>query len=117
MKDLTQCFKPGTIIDSVNWHITPRCGYNCKFCNVHNCHYEVKDLESARNNIQSLMALDNIRVKNLKIKGGDPLLHPRLFEILHIIKEEGIGIWIATNGSLLSEEKLSLLSKIVDGII
>jgi MoaA/NifB/PqqE/SkfB family radical SAM enzyme len=116
MKDLTKGFEQTTVIDFVNWHITPRCGYNCKFCNVHNCYYEVKDLESAQKNIQDLRALDNVHVKNLNIKGGDPLLHPHLFDILHIVKEEGIGLWLTTNGSLLSDEKLSLLSELVEGI-
>ena len=116
MKDLTTGFQSGTVIDYINWHITPRCGYNCKFCNVHNCYYEVNDLERTREDIQKLRALKNVTVKYLNIKGGDPLLHPLLLEILSIAKEEGFNLWLTTNGSLLNEENVKLLSEFVDGI-
>jgi radical S-adenosyl methionine domain-containing protein 2 len=114
MKNLT--FQPGTLLDSINWHITPRCGYNCKFCNVHNHQYEVKSLECAKEEIQKLKDLENVTVKCLNIKGGDPLLHPDLLDILRIVKHEGFDIWLTTNGSLLNETNIKHFSEYIDGI-
>ena len=118
MIDLTKGFLPGTAIDVVNWHITPRCGYNCKFCNVHNCYFEIPDIKYAKNNLQKLKALEeqDVHIKTLNIAGGDPLLHPHLFDLLKMGNDEGFKLWITTNGTLLNETNIEQLSNYVDGI-
>lgn len=118
MIDLTKGFIPGKIIDVVNWHITPRCGYNCKFCNVHNCYFEISDMKSTKANLQKLKELEerDVKIKTLNIAGGDSLLHPYLFDILKIAKEEGFNLWLTTNGTLLNKMNVDQLSKYVDGI-
>jgi|GEM_PF-6071875 radical S-adenosyl methionine domain-containing protein 2 len=118
MIDLTEGFLPGRVIDVVNWHITPRCGYNCKFCNVHNCYFEIRDMKYAEKNLQQLKELEeqDFHIKTLNIAGGDPLLHPYLFDLLKMGNEKGFNLWITTNGTLLNEKNLDHLSNYVDGI-
>lgn len=118
MIDLTKGFLPGTTIDVVNWHITPRCGYNCKFCNVHNCYFEIQDIKYIKENLQKLKELEkqDIHIKTLNIAGGDPLLHPHFFDLLKMGSDKGFNLWTTTNGTLLNEINIGQMSNYVDGI-
>ncbi len=119
MIDLTRGLQPGRVIDTVNWHITPRCGYNCRFCNIHNCYHELNGLDSINDNVQKLLNLEDrgIHIQTLNITGGDPLLHPRLFYLLDILDQEGFDVWITSNGSTLTENNVEQLAEFVSRIL
>ena len=81
--------------------ITNVCNLKCKFCD------EIKRK-------QEFMQLENIKIVFEKIKEytdyvylhvkGEPLLHPKLSEILEIAEENNLQVVITTNGTLIKEK-------------
>jgi MoaA/NifB/PqqE/SkfB family radical SAM enzyme len=99
--------------------LTAECNLECDFC------YTNASKTSAnipRDNLNTL-PLSMIQWKSLLIEafrmgyrilhifGGEPLLSPQLPEICQIAREMGFSILIATNGTLLSPEKLKWLKE------
>jgi len=42
-------------------------------------------------------------LKNVKLTGGEPLLHPEFFRIVDLLREKNLGLTVETNGTLLTE--------------
>lgn len=105
--------KPQTIIKSANWHLTTRCNYNCKFCFSTVLDEEVRDLNIAK---QTLEKLKIRSIEKINFVGGEPLLHPLIFEIVKLAKDTGFVVSIVTNGSLLNREVIRKLKPDTDWI-
>ena len=63
-------------------------------------------------------------LSNCKLTGGEPMLHPRYLEIVDMLTEEGLGLDMETNGTLMTPEiakhlkedsNLSFISVSLDG--
>jgi MoaA/NifB/PqqE/SkfB family radical SAM enzyme len=84
---------------------TTRCNFTCGFC----CgrHMVQQDLDPAAFEA----ALDAFPgVEHLELQGeGEPLLHPRFFELVELARSRGIRVSCITNGSLLSAENVARL--------
>ncbi len=50
-------------------------------------------------------------VGGVKLTGGEPLLHPRIKNILELLLEENLGLMLETNGILLTPELARLLAR------
>jgi SynChlorMet cassette radical SAM/SPASM protein ScmF len=48
-------------------------------------------------------------LNSVKLTGGEPLLHPNIFEIIEIVKQEDLELTIETNGTLCSLELSQLI--------
>ena len=86
---------------TVNWHITSKCNYECKFChykNLGDCHLPFDDGKKV------ILKLKNAGMEKINFAGGDPLLHPRLLDYCAYAKELGMIVSISTNGSLLNSK-------------
>ncbi|MCQ1535389.1 radical SAM protein [Methanosarcina sp. KYL-1] len=109
-------------IKTLNWQITLRCNYNCKFCSVHKlCNKidrEVKSPEQAHDLLDGIKKIDfdGLKVECLNLVGGDPLMHPLFHEILKIARESGFSVWVTTNGSNLNKENILSISRYAKGI-
>ncbi len=91
--------------------ITERCNLRCKHCfvsSVPNGSY--MDYEVIENDI--LPRLLNLNVIKVTLTGGEPFVHPNLFEICNLFACNGIEITICTNGTLVTENILSKFEKI-----
>lgn len=100
-------------IRSANWHLTTRCNYACKFCFIQNLDSEISDLKSAE---EILVKLRDIGIEKINFVGGEPLMHPLLFEITKISKDLGFVVSLVSNGYYLNRESISKLSPLVDWI-
>lgn len=100
-------------IRSVNWHITSRCNYTCKFCFSRDRGLEIHDICRART---ILGTLKERGIEKINLAGGEPLLHPLFFDILHLAKDIGFVTSIVTNGSLLDDRMLTLCKGDLDWI-
>jgi MoaA/NifB/PqqE/SkfB family radical SAM enzyme/glycosyltransferase involved in cell wall biosynthesis len=88
--------KPRTMILLLN----KRCNLKCDFCDL--WHYtDMMPFESAVTIVQRAPAAG---VKTLVITGGEPFVHPRIFELIELTKNLGMGVNITTNGTLLVKD-------------
>ena len=91
------------------WHITERCDQRCKHCYIFaDAHHKIVETP-----FKSLVkTLDNIldmsermkRLPYLYITGGDPILHPRFWDLLELIGAQKIPFSIMGNPYHLDEE-------------
>jgi len=83
------------------FEITSVCNSNCTHCYNSsfgkNYYLELGMIEKAVN------SLDNDKLKNVILSGGEALLHPQIWEIIEYLYKKGIGISILSNGYLLNE--------------
>ncbi len=106
--------KPRTMILLLN----KRCNLRCDFCDL--WHYtDMMPFESAITIISRAPAAG---VKTLVITGGEPFVHPRIYEIIEFARNLDLGVNITTNGTLLlkdidrlRESRVSSLSISIDG--
>lgn len=94
----------------VELHLTNKCNSNCIVCWKHSQHLKHKDNEYLRQElpyevlIKLIQELSDMGVELIHLSGGgEPLLHPRFWEILSYIKRKGIACRLNTNFSLCNE--------------
>lgn len=84
---------------------TTRCNFTCGFCAGRAM--EQRDLDWAAFRA-FLVAHPDLR--HVELQGeGEPLLHPRFFDMLAACKARGVRVSLITNGSLLSPERIERL--------
>ena len=107
------------------------CNLKCRMCNPYISTSWIKDshlqdkLDFTLKNFNNKKVLDNITddflqyvadLKNLRyiiLKGGEPFMHPRLFELLDLLKnKKDIVLQFITNGThVLSKEEFNIISQ------
>jgi len=100
--------KPRTMILLLN----KRCNLKCDFCDL--WHYT--DMMPFENAATIIGRAPEAGVKTLVITGGEPFVHPRIFEIIELAKNRGMGVNITTNGTLLVRELARLKASRVDSL-
>jgi len=89
--------------------ITGKCNLECRFC------YQTSIGElSTEQVMQHINA--NPDFNSVEIGGGEPFMHPELFEILRKINDSGKTINVSTNATCVSNEFLNLESIIREKI-
>jgi radical S-adenosyl methionine domain-containing protein 2 len=100
-------------VKSVNWHITGRCNYKCKFCFSQNLDEEVTSPERAEEILQYLRRMG---MKKISFVGGEPTLHPLFLDIVKLAKGMSFVVSIVSNGYYLNRDIILELSPLVDWI-
>jgi len=108
----------GDKIQSINWHITGRCNYKCKFCYVQKLNAEVRDLKIVHDILHKLRytKTDQLDIQKINFVGGEPFLHPHFYELLAIAHEMGFVTSIVTNGSFINGSNIGILADYVDWV-
>jgi len=95
---------------SVDLFITNKCNLRC----VH-CFSDSKAVDSTELPIEEIRSildqLERLGVLELRINGGEPLLHSRIREVLSFLREKRIRKVILTNGTVLDSEMIGLLEE------
>ena len=101
---------PGRLTFLLLW-ITDACNLRCRMCGDR---WRTETVEGPAS-----LALDDwravvdsarrLRTKVVSVTGGEPLLHPGVFEILGWIRDAGIVCNLCTNGSLLTSDRVGRL--------
>ena len=100
----------GKNIDFAWIEITQRCNLYCRHCyegsskNVEISDMTMQDFETAVN------ALHSIDIKRIQLVGGEPLIHPQIAEMIKIAKDTFEFVEVYTNGTLLTDELLELIT-------
>jgi radical SAM protein with 4Fe4S-binding SPASM domain len=93
----------------VVWNITRTCNLRCVHC--------YSDSMAARypgelewEQMQAVVKdLAAYQIPSLLLSGGEPLIHPRFFDLVDFATEAGLKLTISTNGTLITPEKAALL--------
>jgi len=99
--------RPVPPLNTLYFYLTEGCNLRCRHCWIEPPHqsekrqYPALDLELFRRIIAQAKPLG---LSSVKLTGGEPLMHPRIGEILAILREEKIRFNVETNGVLCTPE-------------
>lgn len=96
----------------VVWNITRTCNLRCIHCYA-DSHAEIYPGEL--NWEQCCNVIDDLadyRVSALLLSGGEPLLHPRLPDLLRRATDRGLKVTISTNGTRITPEMAALFKEL-----
>ena len=85
------------------------CNVQCKACYNSTNKIHLKSFEEIKKDFYLIRQFRPISAVGLI--GGEPLLHPQLFEIIKFLKEKKVSIEIFTNGLLITKELCKKLKK------
>jgi MoaA/NifB/PqqE/SkfB family radical SAM enzyme len=88
------------------------CNLRCSFCDLWE-HHEHLSLE------RLLPILDDavdIGTKTIVLTGGEPLIHPEIFAVIHACKERGLAVNMTTNGTLVEKYWDVLIDTEIDSL-
>ncbi len=93
-------------INRVYIEATSRCNFDCAMCFRNSCfNEEFMDMPFEIFE-QSLASIPNTCTSIVFAGMGEPMFHPRIFDMLKACKEKDFQVEIVTNGSLLTEEAI-----------
>ena len=93
----------------VVWNITRTCNLRCVHCySDSNAMQYPGELDWPQ--MESVVAdLAAYQVPSLLLSGGEPMIHPRFFDLVDLASASGLKLTISTNGTLITPEKAALL--------
>ncbi len=90
-------------LDLATIQLTTDCNLRC-----HHCYIEAGSVEKRLMKKEMFeLIIDQLQVMHpieLVLTGGEPLLHPRLLEFCHLLKEKNLPFSLFTNGILITSE-------------
>ena len=86
-------------------HVIPmrRCNLACAYCNEYDTYSKPVPTEEMRRRLDKLADLGT---SIITISGGEPLMHPQIFELVAHIRRRGMVAGLITNGFYLTPEKI-----------
>jgi MoaA/NifB/PqqE/SkfB family radical SAM enzyme len=84
---------------------TTRCNFTCGFCCGRSMTQSDLDYERFERTLAQFPGLRHVELQG----EGEPLLHPRFFDMLEALRSRGIVMSMITNGSLLTAEAVEQL--------
>ena len=94
-------------LDMIYFYLTEGCNLRCRHCwiqpkyQTESRSYPALDLRSFRTILEQAKPMG---LSSVKLTGGEPLLHPRIHEILDLTQKEDLYLIIETNGTLCTHE-------------
>lgn len=89
--------------------VTRRCNLACAYCHEFDHSSEPVPYETL---IQRLEKLYELGTFSVTLTGGEPLLHPDIFNIVEYANRKFWGVWMITNGYLLKKESILALNHV-----
>ena len=87
---------------------TTRCNYRCGFCAGRSMRQGDLDWQVFERFLSS-----NPNLRHVELQGeGEPLMHPRFFDMVAACRARGIKVSLISNGSMLSE---SAIDRLIEG--
>jgi SynChlorMet cassette radical SAM/SPASM protein ScmF len=101
------------ILSAIYFYLTNGCNLCCRHCWIQPKHKSSnEDLQFLDLGLyaSSLKQAKPLGLTKVKLTGGEPLLHPRIQEIIRLTRNEGLGLTLETNGVLCTTELARELS-------
>ena len=96
----------------VIWEVTKYCNYKCKHCCASADLIDTKDELTTKQSNNILKQLKDFGVEEIYFSGGEPFSRKDILDILRTARQYDITCNISTNGSFLTDEMASELSKL-----
>ena len=91
-------------------HITNKCNLYCKHCIYESNDKEVPDM--SLNTVDSIIpSIKTLEIGEVHLTGGEPLLHPDIYEIIDRLNGAGLSVRLQTNGYAVDEGTAKKLSE------
>ena len=101
----------------ITWLVTFDCNLYCSFCSTHKSKKKHSANLSTHRAREVAHEIGKSNVFIVGFTGGEVFLWPQLFEIITILKEYGVIVYIVTNGLLLSKYVDEIIVTKVDFVI
>lgn len=98
---------PGPV---VIWNLIRRCNLACKHCYSISADHNFPGELSTDEIFKVIDDLKTFGVPVLILSGGEPLLHPDIYEISTYAKQKGFYVGLSTNGTLINEDNISQIA-------
>src|SRR5262249_9523566 len=91
-------------------HIIPmrRCNLACAYCNEYDKVSDPVPLDVVRRRIDKIASFGTAIIT---ISGGEPMLHPEIYDIIKAIRRHGMIAGLITNGYYMTEDRIKLLNE------
>jgi MoaA/NifB/PqqE/SkfB family radical SAM enzyme len=91
-------------------HLVPmrRCNLSCGYCNEYDKTSEPVPLEAVERRVDLLARLGT---SIITISGGEPMLHPQIYEIFARIRSRGMIAGLISNGYYMTRERIEKLNE------
>ncbi|NLW25451.1 MAG: radical SAM protein [Clostridia bacterium] len=101
--------KKNKIFEAIQVEVSSVCNLKCKFCPTTYLNEKGENMLMSWETFQKLQSLFS-KAKWVYLQGwGEPLLHPKIWEMVAMIKKEGARVGFTTNGTLLNEKAITNL--------
>lgn len=93
----------------VVWNITRTCNLRCVHCYSDSAaaHYPGELTWAEMEEVVADLAA--YEIPSLLLSGGEPMVHPKFFQLVNLASSKGLRLTISTNGTLITPEKAALL--------
>lgn len=99
-------------LESVVLQLSPMCNFNCGMCyakmtaqEIHQSGNHIRSFDEWKPYIDAIADMD---VYSIGLTGGECTMHPDFLKIYSYAYDKGLEIGVLTNGSLISDEMISL---------
>src|SRR5213078_3216860 len=91
-------------------HIIPmrRCNLACAYCNEYDKVSDPVPLDVIRRRIDKLASFGT---SVITISGGEPMLHPEIYEIIRTVRKHGMISGLISNGYYMTPERIEKLNE------
>ncbi|MBU7045192.1 MAG: radical SAM protein [Theionarchaea archaeon] len=94
----------------VEWLVSETCNLKCAFCS--SSHYtDQKKKLSPEEVVNFAHHLVDLQVFSVIVSGGEPLMHPQVFDVINILSQGGIMVSVPTNGTLIDSAAIQKLKE------
>ena len=87
----------GTLPSSINYHITERCNYRCRFCFA--CYHQYNKELSLKDSFKLIDLLVDTGCEKLNFAGGEPTLVPHLPKLINYANDNHLFVSLISNGT------------------
>lgn len=96
----------------VIWNLIRRCNLTCKHCYTTSADFDFPGELSTPEIYQVMDDLKAFKVPVLILSGGEPLLHPDIFDISRRAKAMGFYVALSSNGTQINQDNIATLADI-----
>jgi radical S-adenosyl methionine domain-containing protein 2 len=119
MKHDTTQIQSGGLPETINIHLTRTCNFGCQYCYAEfaecaSSRIPLDQLQRIAEAISSAARLPHGRVRKVNFAGGEPMIYPKLADIIEFCKNLGLVTSLVTNGALLKERVIARLCGSLD---